>query len=107
MTLTDAKLYLRVDGTADDALITGLITAAAKYIDGQTGKTQVKTGEDEAGEATYGPIAADALYITAQKLMIAHWYENRGVEVVGATVARFSHSVDALVNHIATCGDYI
>jgi uncharacterized phage protein (predicted DNA packaging) len=106
MTLDEAKLYLRVDGTADDALITGLITAAAKYIDGQTGKTQVKTGEVD-GVATYGPIAADALYITAQKLMIAHWYENRGVEVAGTIVARFSHSVDALVNHIATCGDYI
>jgi len=104
MTLDEAKLYLRVDGTADDALITGLITAAAKYIDGQTGKTQVKTGEVD-GVATYGPISADALYILANKIMIAHWYENRGIVSPGS-VNNIPRSADAIINHIAMCGDY-
>ncbi len=104
MTLDEVKLYLRVDGTADDALITGLITAAAKYIDGQTGKTQVKTGEVD-GVATYGPISADALYILANKIMIAHWYENRGIKIAG-TLTDIPHSAEAIVQHIAMCGDY-
>ena len=100
MELAEAKLYLRVDGTADDDTITGMITAAAKYIDGQTGKTEVKTGTD-----TWGAITADALYILANKIMIAHWYENRGIVTPG-TVNNIPRSADAIINHIAMCGDY-
>ena len=32
LTLADAKDYLRVDGTAEDALIAGLVTASASYM---------------------------------------------------------------------------
>ena len=32
VTLADAKDYLRVDGTAEDALIAGLVTASASYM---------------------------------------------------------------------------
>lgn len=37
VTSTEAKLWLKVDHTADDTLITGLITAARKYAEGRTG----------------------------------------------------------------------
>lgn len=38
ITLTEAKLWLKVDDTADDTLITDLITAAREHIEGQTSR---------------------------------------------------------------------
>jgi uncharacterized phage protein (predicted DNA packaging) len=107
MDLNEVKTYLRVDGDAEDALITSFMTAATQYVNTQTGKTQVKTGEDSAGLPVYGDIDADALWCLAVKLLVTHWYENRGPEVVGRSVVKISHSVDALINHIAMCGDYV
>lgn len=37
ITLAEAKLHLRVDGTAEDDLIGGLITAARQHVEQQTG----------------------------------------------------------------------
>lgn len=34
ITLADAKTYLRVDGTAEDTLIAGLVTASENYLKG-------------------------------------------------------------------------
>ena len=100
MTLEEIKTYLRVDGTDDDTLISSLMLAAANYINGMTGKTKVMVGKVE------GNIMADELYILTNKLIIAHWYENRGVEIPG-NLTKISHSIDALVNHISMCGDYV
>lgn len=103
MTLDDVKLYLRVDTSDDDALIQSLITAAETYIKQQTGKTKKIVGAEETD------ISTDDLYNLCVKLLVAHWYENRGVEISGGRVAvtKISHSVDALVSHIAMCGDYV
>jgi uncharacterized phiE125 gp8 family phage protein len=38
VTLAEAKLHLRDDGTTEDALITALITAAREYCEGYTGR---------------------------------------------------------------------
>lgn len=107
MTLAELKLYLRV-GDNEDELIQALLTSATSYINQQTGKTKKLTGEVD--PETLFPITADIstdeLYNHAIKLMCAHWYEHRGIEVAG-TVTRITHSVDALVNHIAVCGDYV
>ena len=103
MTLDDVKLYLRVDTSDDDALIQSLITAAETYIKQQTGKTKKIVGAEETD------ISTDDLYKLCVKLLVAHWYENRGVEKASSrnTIAKISHSVDALVNHISLCGDYV
>jgi uncharacterized phage protein (predicted DNA packaging) len=103
MTLDDVKLYLRVDTSDDDALIQSLITAAETYIKQQTGKTKKIVGAEETD------ISTDELYNLCVKLLLAHWYENRGVEKASSrnTIAKISHSVDALVNHISLCGDYV
>lgn len=106
MTLAELKLYLKVDGADDDALITSLLSAATSYIDKQTGKTQVKTSVDASGTPVYAAISTSELYNTCVKLMVAHWYENRGVEIAG-NLTRITHSVDALIQHIAMCGDYV
>jgi uncharacterized phage protein (predicted DNA packaging) len=92
MTLDDMKKYLRVEPevTEDDALIESLVFAATDYVQRQTGKSYDGTQE---------------IWNLVVKMLVAHWYENRGAEVSG-NLSRISHSVDALVNHIATCGDY-
>ncbi len=109
MTLEEAKNYLRVDTDDDDTLIQALITAAESYIAQQTGKTKILAGADENGQPIYEDIKESELWKLAVKLLLAHWYENRGVETSGGRVVatKISHSVDALVNHIAMCGDYV
>ena len=108
MTLEEAKLYLRVDMDDDDTLIQALITAAESYIAQQTGKTKILAGADENGQPIYEDIKESELWKLAVKLLLAHWYENRGVETSGrVTATKISHSVDALVKHIAMCGDYV
>jgi uncharacterized phiE125 gp8 family phage protein len=39
VTLDEAKLFARVDGTADDALVTSLIVSARQNVEGQTGRS--------------------------------------------------------------------
>ena len=90
MDLTTAKKYLRVNASADDAFITSLIAAAIAYLEGQTGKTYA---------------AATGVWDVAVQILVAHWYDNRVIETPG-TVSKISHSLDALVNHIALNGDY-
>lgn len=99
MTLSDVKLYLRVDATADDVLITSLMTAADSFIKQQTGKTKVVVREVEAA------ISTDELYNLCVKLMVAHWYENRAVQSP-TNLTKIDYTVQALVNHISLCGDY-
>lgn len=99
MTLAELKLYLRVDGSDEDAELTALLSAATGYIQRMTGKTHAVAGGVESD------INTDELYNLCAKLLCAHWYENRGVEIAGS-LTRITHSVDALVAHIAMCGDY-
>ena len=95
LTIADIKLYLRVEHTADDALITALLSAASSYINEKTGKT--KCGETA--------IAEDQVYRLGVQLLCAHWYENRGVEIPGS-LTKISHSIDAIIDHISLCGEY-
>jgi uncharacterized phiE125 gp8 family phage protein len=41
VTLDEAKLFARVDGTADDALVTSLIVSARQNVEGQTGRSLI------------------------------------------------------------------
>lgn len=96
MTLSDVKLYLRVDTTADDALITSLMTAAESYIKQTTGKTLKGTAA----------INTDELYNLCVKLMVAHWYENRAVQSP-TNLTKIDYTVQALINHISLSRDYV
>lgn len=100
MTLCEAKVYLRVDHEIEDQFIQSLITAAEAYIIRTTGKTKVIVDQEEK------PIQTDDLYKLAVKILLAHWYDNRGIELPG-NYKKISHSVDALLDHISMCGDYV
>ena len=105
MTLDDMKLYLKVDADEEEDIISSLMTAAESFIQRSAGKTKVATGVDELGVTTYAAISTDELYNLCVKLMVAHWYENRAVQAT-TQLNDFSFSVQALMNHIAMCGDY-
>jgi len=106
MTLTEAKIYLKIDGNdADiDNEIASLMLASQQFLIRTIGKTQVIV--DENGIQTYKNISEDSLFNLANKLLLAHWYENRGIELQG-NYTKISFSVEALINHFALCGDYI
>lgn len=93
MTLDDAKIYMRVDDDADDALITSLIAAAQQYIERKTGKT-------------YKP--EDELWNLCIKQLVIHWYENREVQATStrSNLVTIDHTADSIISHIALCGDY-
>lgn len=96
MELQELKQYLRVEYEEDDSLISSLALSAQSYIKNKTGKTKIKL------EA----IETDDLFKTCVKMLVAHWYENRGNEVAGSITRKYSHAVDAIIDHISICEDY-
>lgn len=107
LSVEDMKTYLRVDTDDEDSLIEAQISAADKYISGKVSKTQVYLSTGEDGVKVYGLLAEDSLYQQCVKLMVSHWYENRGIVVTGTIVAGIQHTVDAIIAHIEGCSDYI
>ncbi|MEG2185591.1 MAG: head-tail connector protein [Cloacibacillus sp.] len=101
LTLAQVKAYLRVGDDNDDVEIQASLDAAVIYLKGKTAKTKRVVGETETA------IEDDALFQTALKQMIAHWYENRDVIKIGTGVADTPHTADMIIGHIQICGDYI
>lgn len=93
MTLEDIKKYLRIDSDYEDDLLENLRQVAIKYIQEKTGKTYK---------------ADDEVWNMCIKYMVAHWYENRENQAVSSksSFAQIDHTADALISHIALCGDY-
>jgi len=106
MTVQEVRDYLRVDDTCSDLEIAGQMTAAMELINGQTGKTRCKSGVGEDGLPIYVAISESPLYNMAVKNLCAHWFENRGMEMLG-TFTKTPLSVEAIIKQIAICGDYI
>lgn len=100
MELIEIKEYLKVDHAYEDVLLTSLISAAESFIKQTTGKTKVVVNEVEA------TISTDELYNLCVKLMVAHWYENRAVQSP-TNLTKIDYTVQALINHISLCGDYV
>ena len=88
LTLEEAKLYLRVESnvTVEDDLISALISA---YIANATGK----------------PDNDSELYKLCEKILVAHWYENRSVATT-ANIIEMPHSVQAMLTHIKLSSAY-
>lgn len=68
ITLADAKTYLRVDGTAEDSLIAGFVTASESYLQGAVSGYSTLY----AGDATFASTADMVRYA-----YIAEAYRNR------------------------------
>lgn len=96
--LAEVKLYLRVDGNFEDELISSLIAAAEAYIKSASGKTRTADGK---------PLADNELYKTAVKMLVSHWYDNRGTEYVGKTVSKIGNSFNLILGHITISEDFI
>lgn len=69
MTIEDAKLYLRIDGNDEDALINDLLKASESYLSDAIDDYETKKAEN-------GPEWV-AKAEQARRLLIADWYENR------------------------------
>ena len=100
MTLAQLKRYLRVDGIDSDGDLTMMLSAAEFYIYGQTGKSKVVVDDVEYA------INTDEVHNMAVKMICAHWFENRGIEIAG-TLTKITHSADAIIKHISLREDYI
>jgi uncharacterized phage protein (predicted DNA packaging) len=99
--LEDVKLYLRVDGDMEDALINGMIAAAKEYIKSASGKNKLADGRD---------LFESDLVKTAVKMLVAHWYDNRGVQYLSGNfknVADVGYSFTIILGHITTSMEYI
>lgn len=87
MTLSDVKLYLRVDGNAEDTLITQLMSVADGYMSDAVTSYSTYYGNDDGYTAR-----ADM----AKLAIIADLYENRNVE----TPQSFSRTVQSIINQL-------
>lgn len=96
--LAEVKLYLRIDEDIEDELINSLISAAENYIKSASGKTRTADGK---------PLEEDELFKTAVKMLVAHWYDNRGTEYVGKTVSKIGNSFNMLLSQITVSEDYL
>lgn len=87
MTLSDVKLYLRVDGNAEDTLITQLMSVADGYMSDAVTNYSTYYGNDDGYTAR-----ADM----AKLAIIADLYENRNVE----NPQPFSRTVQSIINQL-------
>lgn len=87
MTLSDVKLYLRVDGNAEDTLITQLMSVADGYMSDAVTNYSANYSKDDEYTAR-----ADM----AKLAIIADLYENRNVE----TPQSFSRTVQSIINQL-------
>lgn len=87
MTLSDVKLYLRVDGDAEDTLINRLMSVADGYMSDAVTNYSTYYGNDDGYTAR-----ADM----AKLAIIADLYENRNVE----NPQSFSRTVQSIINQL-------
>jgi len=102
LTHAEVKLYCKVDNAEDDMLIEGLIEAAEALLLEQCGKTTFVGNDGTANE----PIEDTALFQTAQKQLIAHWFDNRTAASSGAS-KDMPFSVDMLIAHFKYSKEYV
>lgn len=99
--LEAVKLYLRVDGDMEDELISSMIDAAVEYIKSASGKNKLADGRD---------ISESPLVVTAVKMIVSHWYDNRGVDYLSGNfknVTKIGLAFETILAHITTSEDYV
>lgn len=91
VTLTDAKDFLRVDGTADDGTLAMLITAASEAV------SELADAWDGTGETP------ERLRLAAL-MLVADWFANREAVTVGNIVTPMPHGVQWLAQPYRSLG---
>lgn len=88
MQLSDAKEFLRIETSFsdEDSLITSLLLAGESYMENATGKKFSGTNE---------------LAKLCLKMLIAHWYENRGVVTFNNANSKLPYGVDCLLSQLS------
>lgn len=81
------KLYARIDGTDEDALLTGFLSAAEQAVKDMTGK--VRPGD------------TDDIYDICVMQLAAHWYTSRVPIETGTIVTVVDYTLQLLLNHIS------
>lgn len=89
MELKRIKDYLKIDSSEEDDLLLELAATAEKYIERMTGKKN----------------NSDRIYDLCTLYLIEHWYDNRASYQPNQQ-QEVPHTLNALVNHIALCGEY-
>ena len=62
VTLTEAKAHLRIDGSAEDTLVSSLVTAARQWVEEYTDLTLVHTQWTLRTDSFYGPVGSPAQF---------------------------------------------
>lgn len=87
ITLEEAKLFLRVDHSEEDALISGFIEAAQEACENHLGQ-----GLDELGNEIPKTIRQAAFFL------VGHYYSNRTAVVVGTIANELPLAVKSLLD---------
>lgn len=83
ISLTDAKLYLRVDDYSEDILIGHLITAAREFAERHENRLLVARSSEDVAGTDYFTISE--LEKAAMLMFLGHLYEHRETVVIGNT----------------------
>ena len=83
LTLDDVKNYLRIDLSDEDTLLTTLLNSSQSFVKNATHPNADPTTD---------------LFKSAQLLLIAHWYMNRGI--TGYRMTELPMSVDIIFSQI-------
>jgi uncharacterized phage protein (predicted DNA packaging) len=90
LTLSEVKSYLRVEHSEEDTFLNMLITAARNYA--EVFLNRPIRQEDMTAETTWEVPESVRL---AMLMLVAHWYDNRGV--IGKVDGEIAFSVSALL----------
>lgn len=89
MTLEDLKLYLRVDSDDEDLDLAPMLEAAQQYLK----NAGVNIDQD------------NKLVDLCIKILVSHWYENRGIVNVGVTTEKLDYTIDNIITQLKYTGD--
>ncbi|GGH24454.1 uncharacterized phage protein (possible DNA packaging) [Cribrihabitans marinus] len=90
LTLDEAKVHLRVDGSDEDSYIEGLVAVASEYVQGMVTPAAADGAE---------PVvpAVNETQRHAARLLVGHWYENREAVAQGTIVPKVPFAVEMLL----------
>jgi len=91
MTLDEVKLWLRVDGDDEDSVIADMIDAAKEYIKNGSGYSNFDD--------------PNKLADLAIKVLVTHWYENRGSVLIGSISKEIEFSLQSIMAQLSYCYD--